>query len=345
VSGPEKIRQQYRSLPDKIIKYISNVGQYQNASNQGIRQELQKIFNNLIKSGEFNILDNRINEMRTFLDQLSTFLFKRNIMINERRNVLSVELTKANKSALEELIEDYYKVDRISGFADFFFSHKPGSESSLSSGEHAMFMVFARLNELKNTDLKKSILMLIDEAELALHPQWQKEFIYHFTDFIHERFASMKVQVILTSHSPFILSDLPANCVVLLKKSNGKSVVVNSLANKNETFGANIHELFTDSFFLQDGLMGEFSRRKIEVLIKEINHEEEITIEKFNTTYRARVEMIGEHFLKAKILELLASKANFMTVDLIIEKRTNELDILNQIRKQKLNDQNRQSKS
>ena len=31
-------------------------------------------------------------------------------------------ITKANKLALEELIEDYYKVDYISGFADFYFS-------------------------------------------------------------------------------------------------------------------------------------------------------------------------------------------------------------------------------
>lgn len=207
-----------------------------------------------------------------------------------------------------------------------------------------MLMVFARLNELKKSDLKKSLIMLIDEAELALHPQWQKEFIYHFTDFVKERFANHRVQVILTSHSPFILSDLPSNCVVLLKKDIGIAQVINSLENRNETFGSNIHDLFTDSFFLQDGLMGEFSRRKIEELIKEIEDEEkgDISTEKFEVKYRARVEMIGEQFLKEKILELIASKADFMTIDLIIEKRTNELDILNQIRKQKFNDQNRE---
>ena len=83
-----------------------------------------------------------------------------------------------------------------------------------------------------------------------------------------------------------------------------------------------------------------------EDIIKEVKEEKgDITIELFQMKYRARIDMIGEHFLKAKILELIALKADFMTVELIIENRTKELDILNQIRKQKLDDQNRKPKS
>lgn len=349
VSGPDFVKKGYKSLPAKIFSYINKKKEYKHTDENSIVPELHDIFYFILRDSEFEFLNDRISQMQTFLHQLGEFVFKRNILIHENGSILSVELTKANKSALEELIDDYYKVDRISGYADFYFSHKPASESSLSSGEYAMFMVFARLNDMKldRSERKKPLLLLIDEAELALHPQWQKEFIYHFTDFIKERFSGHKVQVILTSHSPFILSDLPPNCVVLLKKGNGKPEVVDNLDNKNETFGANIHELFTDSFFLQNGLMGEFSRRKIEELINEIKQENNnsITREIFENKYRTRADIIGEQFLKAKILELIASKADFVTVELIIERRTKELDILNQIRKQKADDQNRKSGS
>lgn len=349
VSGSDFVKTGYVQLPGKILSYINKSKQYKHTDENSIVPELHGIFYFILKDPDFDYLIDRISQMQTFIHKLGEFVFKRNILIHEGGSILSVELTKANKKALEELIDDYYKVDRISGFADFYFSHKPASESSLSSGEYAMFMVFARLNDMKleRSERKKPLLLLIDEAELALHPQWQKEFIYHFTDFINEKFSGHNVQVILTSHSPFILSDLPPNCVVLLKKGDGKPDVIDSLDNNKETFGANIHELFTDSFFLQDGLMGEFSRRKIEELINDIKEERSnnITLEVFEAKYRTRVDIIGEQFLKAKILELIASKADFTTVELIIERRTKELGILNQIRKQKADDQNRTSKS
>ncbi len=179
---------------------------------------------------------------------------------------------------------------------------------------------------------------MIDEAELALHPQCQKQFIYHFVDFIETRFINHKVQIILTAHSPFILSDLPSNCIVLLKKENGKTIISDSLQSVKETFGANIHELFTDAFFLQNGLMGEFSRKKISELIheiREIPEDRPISLADFEGKYKNRIEIIGEQFLKAKILELVAEKSDIQLIDQIIDRRNNEIEVLRQIRNRK----------
>ena len=200
-----------------------------------------------------------------------------------------------------------------------------------------MLLIFSRLNSIK-VDSKKPLIILIDEVELALHPQWQKQFIYHFVDFIETRFKNHNVQIILTAHSPFILSDLPSNCIVLLKKENGETITSDSLESAKETFGANIHELFTDSFFLQDGLMGEFSRRKISNLISDIKEQEKISLDDFEGKYKKRIEIIGEQFLKAKILELVAEKSDIQLIDKIIDRRNNEIEILRQIRNRKKND-------
>jgi predicted ATP-binding protein involved in virulence len=72
-------------------------------------------------------------------------------------------------------------------------------------------------------------LLLIDEAENCLHPRWQKRFLTN----VHSIFPNL--QIIATTHSPFILSSVP-HARVFVCKFDGKSSVVTeetaSYANK-----------------------------------------------------------------------------------------------------------------
>lgn len=331
--GADIVIETYKGVPQKVLNYL-NDNIYFGSFGSSIVPEIHDIFYSILRTDEFKILNKTISSIQTFLEGLDKFVQGRNINVLKNYNTISVELTKTNKKNLELLIDEYYETKGISSYVDFFFSHSPGTNSSLSSGEYALLLIFSRLNSIK-VDSKKPLIILIDEAELALHPQWQKQFVYHFTDFIETRFRKHKVQIILTAHSPFILSDLPSNCINLLKKENGKTITSDGLQSVKETFGANIHELFTDAFFLQDGLMGEFSRKKIRDLINEINKEERISLEDFNSRYKNRIEIIGEQFLKAKILELVSEKSDVQLIDKIIDRRNNEIEILQQIRNRK----------
>ena len=67
------------------------------------------------------------------------------------------------------------------------------------------------------------------------------------------------LHIIIASHSPFILSDLPKENIIFLEE--GKQV---KPFKGKQTFGANIHTLLSDGFFMSDGLMGEFAKGKIE---------------------------------------------------------------------------------
>ncbi|RXK87035.1 AAA family ATPase [Filimonas effusa] len=341
ISGPEIIADTYGKVPSLILEYFEN-NEYKNHPENSVVPEMHDIFYSILRKDQFSILNDRISQMQAFLELLGGFVHTRSVKVSKANNLISVVLTKANKADLEKLVEEYYKTERIAGYVDFYFSHQSEGESSLSSGEYAMLTVFARLNSMK-VESRKPLLILMDEAELALHPQWQKEFVYHFVDFISERFASYQVQIIITAHSPFILSDIPPHCVVLLKRGNHHTVVVDSLESNKETFGANIHELFTDSFFLQDGLMGEFSRRKIQDLIKEIGTRDFISLEEFENRFKKRINIIGEPFIKSKILELVADKSDISVIDQIITQRNEEIELLQQIKKQKGNDKNRTS--
>ena len=81
---------------------------------------------------------------------------------------------------------------------------------------------------------------------------------------MRDNYFSKQIHLIISSHSPFILSDLPKENIIFLEK--GKQVY--PFDDRKQTFGANIHTLLSHGFFMKDGLMGEFAKDKIQSIIK-----------------------------------------------------------------------------
>lgn len=138
--------------------------------------------------------------------------------------------------------------------------------NGLSTGERNFLSFFSRIKEYKIKE-NRDILFIIDEGELGFHPQWQKKYLNFLLDFFEKFFPKNRVQLILTTHSPFIVSDLPKENIVFLKRDKHNKTEVSDIANKNLTFGANIHDILANDFFLQDGFMGEFAKNEINVVI------------------------------------------------------------------------------
>lgn len=170
-----------------------------------------------------------------------------------------------------------YLLDQISSFKEISSGelHKLGY---FSSGEYARLVMLSRLywyfqgqrlcfEEQGKTlaglfsgdeDYFGSTILLIDEGELYYHPEWQRCFLSSLLDLINACFSEdkqggMKLQLLLTSNSPFVLTDLPKPCVKLLSTEK---------ADIRETFSQNIYTLISDSFFLGD-VTGSFATRKI----------------------------------------------------------------------------------
>lgn len=98
-------------------------------------------------------------------------------------------------------------------------------------------------------------IILIDEGELYYHPEWQREFLSILLAFLNHE-TNKKVQLILATNSPFVLSDIVSSDIVYLPK-NQKSKL---------TFGQNIHTLLSEDFFMEFTI-GEFSRGIIDRLL------------------------------------------------------------------------------
>ncbi|MDD2358550.1 MAG: AAA family ATPase [Thiovulaceae bacterium] len=177
----------------------------------------------------------------------------------------------------------------------------------LSSGEESFLYQFSRLYNLKNNykddpyknlivgnGIAENLIILIDEGEITLHPEWQKKYISYLVDFLEKNF-SQNIHLILTTHSPFILSDIPKQNLVFLK--NGEQVEIDI-----ETFGANIHTLLAHGFFMNNSLIGEFAKNKIQNVIDILN-EENPSIE-YKDFVKNIIDSIGEPFLKNKLQEM-----------------------------------------
>lgn len=150
------------------------------------------------------------------------------------------------------------------------------SFSKLSSGEKqlvysvsSLLYHLSNLNSIHYTDdyiAYDTVNIVLDEIELYYHPEWQKRYVNylltHISSFELPNIRS--VNICFVTHSPYILSDIPDNYT--LKLSDEKLS-----AETSRTFAANIHDLLANDFFLQDGFMGEFARKKINETIRFLN--------------------------------------------------------------------------
>jgi predicted ATPase len=186
----------------------------------------------------------------------------------------------------------------------------------LSYGEDALLTLFSRIYSIKEElEGRDNILICLDEPELGLHPEWQRSLLHKLVKFLPKILCfdkkgnpnGKKLQIVLTTHSPFIASDLPKNNIIFLEKEDKSFCVVDGVHQK-ETFGANIHTLLTDGFFMKGGLMGEFAKNKIDKLIAFLNTGIANNVIKNLDDASNMVNIIGEPILRRQLQKMLDSK-------------------------------------
>lgn len=123
-----------------------------------------------------------------------------------------------------------------------------------------------------------------------------------FIDIITQAINSMnfegKIQLILSTHSPYLLSDiLPSDICKLNRNNVNRTLTISNTTDteKANGLGANIYDLLNQEFFM-DNTVGEFATKKINFYSKKIkelnqNSEDIPEIEYF-------IEQIGEPIIK-----------------------------------------------
>ncbi|ENQ3113165.1 AAA family ATPase [Bacillus cereus] len=208
----------------------------------------------------------------------------------------------------------------------------------LSSGEYGFLNMFSRIyaayKKLTFDSPREMTILLIDEGELYFHPQWQKQMIKILLEGISLIFEETykPLQIILTTHSPFILSDIPSDRNLFLKQNDLNEVVcLDNLEDTQLTFGANIHHLYSHAFFLQDGLMGEFAKDKINKLVNELLINSPEYISNNSERIRNQIHMIGEPIIKRKLINIYEEQIKLLKPDQA-EIKDEIIKLLNRVR-------------
>lgn len=107
--------------------------------------------------------------------------------------------------------------------------------------------------------------------------------------------AGTHIQVLIATHSPIILSDIPKqNTVAMRRGADGTAIIVEN----EETFAANVFSLFKNSFFINEAGVGEFAFKKLEWIINQIHN----GLSSKDTILK-NITAIGDPYLKDKLIE------------------------------------------
>ncbi|MBQ4836806.1 AAA family ATPase [Pseudoalteromonas luteoviolacea] len=164
----------------------------------------------------------------------------------------------------ENLLSRIYKLSHI---IDSSFGASKSNWLGISSGERAYLNLLSSIwYGIKNTKSrdKSTLLICIDEGDLYLHPQWQIEFVDKVISFLRTT-TQQPVQLIFTTHSPLLVTDLPKQCITLLDDNR-----------KVSSFGANIYDIYETTFGLEEKRTGTISQRYIERILN-LSKQTEIT--------------------------------------------------------------------
>lgn len=276
------------------------------------------------------------NEIISFFEKLDSLFTKETNPDNIKKKSIRLnlddvkEVLQLHKKIIINLLYYYPTREGLvdkGDYTDGFIAFRP-TDRNMSSGENALLNFFSKLysfiqsnliEESKSLPNKENYILLLDEADLGFHPVWKKRYVDAILKTIPYFFESLevkpKLQIIITTHDPLTLSDLPINNVVFLQKDgNYCSVISDTDQNKiQKTFGANITDLLAHSFFIENGLIGDFSKSKIKEVIDWINENKKLSnirksapefTEKLEY-YKKVVNLIDEKVVKIKLTEMI----------------------------------------
>lgn len=175
-------------------------------------------------------------------------------------SIPAMDIDTSEGTVMRDVFEriEQYRPDQIGIFTKCLL---PYHWTYVSSGEYQYAKVWGILEEygVKVKVLKKGenfsearqpdFILLLDEPENYMHPEMCRTFIHDLNNLLKRRNPKSDIQVILSTHSPFMLSDVLANQIIKMDY-NDKGLCVISHAEK-PTYAANIHSIMADSFFLK----------------------------------------------------------------------------------------------
>ena len=130
-----------------------------------------------------------------------------------------------------------------------------------SDGEHQFLHAMGICLMLKN----KRCLMLLDEPETHFNPEWRSKFVETLDRSLQASACNnLQKEIILTSHSSYILSDCRADKVLIFQRKDNNVVSVQSAEQANiRTYGTSAN-LLNSRIFQTTQTVGDHARKSFD---------------------------------------------------------------------------------
>ncbi|WP_298898208.1 hypothetical protein [uncultured Psychroserpens sp.] len=362
--------EEFKNISDNLSKYIDHLfSQYdvddKNFSNKiqsdliEIEKGIDKSFDEIFKA-RFEIIDQLksgakrairlFDSIKNFYSILNSIVDKQGVRLGE--GSINVDLKVVDFEEFKRVIRLYKKVIQelnINSVIDAqLIEFRPNKR--LSFGEKSLINLFSSLYEFTirkyhHLRRKEYYVLLLDEADLGFHPLWKKRFVSSIVKVLPIIFNKLnedidnskspeldtrKIQIIISTHDPLTLSDIPNyNVVYVDRLTNDNSSIIHIVDDKKrprDSFGANVHDLLAHSFFLEDGFMGEFAKEIITDLINYLTYDEnyEISSENLkpisdwnNDKAQKVINIIDEPLIKERVQSLYNKKVLYHNKELL----------------------------
>ena len=201
----------------------------------------------------------------------------------------------------------------------------------MSTGEGNLIEIFSQLYTYlsMHEESSEDIILLVDELESGMHLEWSRRLIQilidNLSEILEDEGKGRKIQLIFTTHSPYMLSDIEPGNVIMIEKNQETGYSEGKVL--QNTFAKNIQEIMKEN--LIDNIYGDFALAKINSMIERLNGEEEH--EGNEEELLKEIHLISEPILRNKLLEMYDKKYN-----------TSEFSIEKQLQKLNLNEEQRQ---
>lgn len=229
---------------------------------------------------------------------------------NPNRYILfDINIPTSDMTIIYDFVKEYRKCVLMVDFLSFSWG--------LSSGETLLLNQYGKLMHLFRKDNNgyflpadinsvipaENAVIMLDEAEISFHPEWQRRYFNAFLTFINQNIAKRgtHIQIIIATHSPIILSDIPKQNTVFLKCDNETKRT--TCIESEETFASNIFSLYNNAFFMDESEIGAFAEEKLCKLVKAIHslfEEPRIVSETDHKKVRNQIALIGDPYIRSK---------------------------------------------
>ena len=225
---------------------------------------------------------------------------------------LYLDYEKLEKNAIDLKYYDFRVID------DFYYN--------MSTGETNILKVMSYVKWLQMNPSQGPCQLVVDELESGMHLEWSRTLINFLVNYINEinRIVGMNFQLIFTTHSPYMLSDIKPGNVIMIEKNQEMGYSEGKVL--QNTFAKNIQEIMKEN--LIDNIYGDFALAKINSMIERLNGEEEQ--EGNEEELLKEIHLISEPILRNKLLEMYDKKYN--TSEFSIEKQLLKLGLTDEQR-------------